>query len=111
MSFNIDRLNRNQSREFTFTGKTAEANALPQDKAVICGAETTNRVTARVNEFQASDQAEICIEKGQVPAKVFEAPKDLKQTPSTGPEMLSLAALIPLGGLGAYFNRKSKINR
>lgn len=108
-TYNISSLQPNQTNEETYTAQVVQDSTLPQNEAVICGPEMTNTATAQLGAYSATDQSEICVTRTiiNMPQKVFQTPP-LKQTPSTGPEMLSLAALIPSGALGVFLKRKSK---
>lgn len=108
LSFTIDSLNPGEERSFTVVAKTADAATLPQN------------VTCVVNEVKgsepdghiATDSSQVCIQKPatvptNVPPKVYNTPP-MKTTPNTGPEMLSLIALIPTGAAGFFLRKKSK---
>ena len=106
ISYTIDRLEAGATDEQTFIARIKEAGALPQEN-VIC---TTNSARAiAANNSTAEDTADFCIAR-EVPTKdtpqVFDTPP-VKETPSTGPEMLSLLALIPAAASGMYLRKKS----
>ena len=108
-SFSALNLNPSEQRTFVVTGKVVPNNQLPNDKGIVC---VVNQVTAANGNQQSQDNAEFCIQKQveQVTTKgglkVF-PPSTTTTTPSTGPEMLSLLALIPSGLMGLFLRKKS----
>lgn len=105
--YTITNLEPGKEHKVSLTAKTASAENLPSDKAITC---VVNTVKATENTGNtAQDSTQLCIEKQitNVPSKVFETP-NMKTTPSTGPEMLSLLALIPTGAAGLYLRKRSK---
>lgn len=118
VTFTVDALNPNETKTFTFTGKIAPANNLPNDKNVVC---VINRVSAKVGDKESTDNAQFCIQKGVAPqpgqptqpGQVTKGglpvmpPTQVTTTPSTGPEALALLALLPSGVLGYIFRKKS----
>lgn len=108
VSFIVGKLERGKKAEFLLTAKTAEADKLPNNQAITC---VTNNVQAFTSDgFTAEDNSQVCIEKsvlGAVPTpQIFEKPT-VKQIPATGPELIGLAALIPMGLAGIYLRRKA----
>lgn len=111
LSFKVDNLNPNESRVFTITGKIASADKLP-DQTIDC---EVNQAIATIDSgVVGQDNSQFCIQKQvitQVPSitkgglKVF-TPQQVTTTPSTGPEMLPLLALIPTGLAGIFLKRK-----
>ena len=115
LSFEVNNLGPNESRSFTLSGKVVSANQLPVDQGVVC---VVNQATATADSNASMDTAQLCIQKlvsAQAPTvpqqlptkgglKVF-PPPSVTTTPPTGPEALSLIAMIPTGALG-YFIRK-----
>lgn len=108
----------NDNRTVTFTvnsldnGKSAEFIISTKVKNDVNASCPINNVTSiDSNGNAAEDTAMICIDHESIPTKgpTVQQTPPMKQTPSTGPEMLSLAALIPTGALGMYLKRK-KIN-
>jgi uncharacterized repeat protein (TIGR01451 family) len=107
ITYSLARLEPGQSHEGTITVKAADANNLPTDRNIIC---VTNTVKATQDGNVATDNSQVCIEKGlkqKDGGPVVQQTPPLKQTPQTGPGMLSLAALIPAGALGLFLNRKA----
>lgn len=112
VTFTIDALNPNETKTFTFTGKIAPANTLPQEKDVVC---VINRVSAKIGDKESTDNAQFCIQKGAAPqpGQVTKGglpvmpPTQVTTTPPTGPEALALLALLPSGVLGYIFRKKS----
>lgn len=103
LTFSVQNLGAGQSMNFTFTAKVADANSLPNDKSVVC---VTNQVTGASNGITANDSSQLCIEKQVSQAPQVFPPKQMQQTPPTGPEMLPLLGLIP-GGLAGFFLKRS----
>lgn len=131
VTFDILDLKPGESRTFTLTGKIASQSALPADKTVLC---VTNTVKATNTEHAGNpltDTTQLCITKQGQPGqstttitpqqvlvtptlapvtkgglKVFPAPQ-VTQTPPTGPEMLALMGLLPLGSIGILLRKKA----
>lgn len=113
LSLDVSNLNPNESRNFTITGKIVSADKLP-DQTIDC---EVNQALASIDSNTTSqDNSQFCIQKqaiqtGQNPTttkgglKVF-TPGQVATTPSTGPEMLPLLALIPTGLAGIFLKRK-----
>lgn len=107
VSYTLQKLEPGQSHNGNISVKVADINNLPTDKNIIC---VTNNVRATQDGNVASDASQLCIEKGlkqKDGGPVVQQTPPLKQTPQTGPGMLSLAALIPAGALGFFLNRKA----
>lgn len=108
LTFNIPSLKANESKSYTIKGKVVNSSSLPADQAVNC---VVNQAKAIADRQESSDLSQFCIEKTVTTTKggipVMDAPKGLKQTPSTGPEMLALIGLIPAGLGGLYLRRKT----
>lgn len=100
ITFNIANLGTGQDQTFILVGRLSDANMMPSDQATIC---LINHSSVTDNSTQDSDSSQFCVQK-QVLGKVFPAPKIEKQ-PSTGPEMLPLALLLP-GALAGFILRK-----
>lgn len=106
----LDNLKANETRNLTVFGTIADASKLAKD--VTCDPDkTTNAVAATTNTGQTStDFATLCIQK-QVVTKgglpVFPPPKVLT-TPPTGPELIPLIGLLP-AGIGGWFLRRKSI--
>jgi uncharacterized repeat protein (TIGR01451 family) len=108
VNFVVGELKKGQKVEYVLTAKAADASALPNNQAVTC---VTNNVKATSTDGQeASDNAQVCIEKqvlGATPApQVFDKPQ-MKQLPPTGPELAYLFGLIPTGIAGFYLKKKA----
>lgn len=107
VTFTLDNLAANETRNFTFQGRIVDASQLAKD--VVCDPDkTTNAVAATTNTGQSSaDLARFCIQKG-ITTKgglpVFPSPK-VVTTPPTGPELIPLIGLLP-AGIGGWFLRK-----
>lgn len=102
LTFNIDKLESGKTAEFFIIAKVNE-NA--SNEAVFCPVNKVNAIDSARNA--AEDEAMICVNQPSVPVKVQTVPP-MKQTPSTGPELYSLFALIPMGATGIYLRRKTK---
>lgn len=118
LSFSFDNLKRGESRTFTLQGTVVAANQLPADQGVVC---VVNQVSAKSEPTGegAQDNAQFCIEKQiigvEVPGKggpVVIPQKPVPPSvgiPKTGPELLPLVALIPMGALGAFLRKKTSL--
>lgn len=100
VAFTIEKLDPGKSAELFVSAKVEKAGNCP-----------INAVRVVDNERNtADDTASFCTEqvvsqKGGGPI-VQETPP-MKQTPQTGPELFSLAALLPAGAFGVYLRKKS----
>lgn len=108
INFMVGKIAAGQTLDYVITAKIADAGSLPNNQAVTC---VTNNVTATASDgTQASDNAQLCIEKqvlGAVPTpQILEKPF-VKQIPATGPELGALFGLIPVGALGFYLRKKA----
>ena len=108
LSYRIESLDAGKTHENTFVVKSKPANELPADKGIICTTNTARSVAQ--DNSTAQDTSEVCIQKSVVTKpgtpQVFKG-GTVKETPSTGPEMLALIGLIPAGAAGMYLRRKS----
>lgn len=118
LSFEVNNLNPNETREFKITGKVVPSNILP-GQSIVC---VVNQAVGTMNGQTSQDNAEFCIQKVIVTptpevvttipittkggVTVFPAPQP-KVTPPTGPEMIPLLALIPSGIVGFILRKKS----
>lgn len=110
LTFELDGLRQNESRKFIVKGTI---NDVLKSTCVV------NYVRVKSGKVVADDNSKFCLEKSfceddaaaQTTTKggfpVMEAPKDMKQTPATGPEMLPLISLVPIGLTGVYLRKKS----
>jgi len=107
VTYTLDKLEPGQSHDGNISVKVADVSNLPSDKSIIC---VINTVKATQDGNVATDNAQLCIEKGlkqKDSGPVVQQTPPMKQTPQTGPGMLSLAALIPAGALGLFLNRRA----
>lgn len=107
LNINVDNLNGNESKTFEIAVQVTTKDRLPNDKGIVCA---TNQAIASISGIQKSDNSEFCIQKQEQVTKgglKVLTPVEVKKTPATGPEMLSLIALIPSGILGLFLRRKS----
>lgn len=104
LTYTINNLETGKTVKNTVTGKIADANLMPSDQGVIC---LINQAEGKdSNGVVNSSSAQFCVQKsvlGSTP-EVLPAPKVTK-TPATGPEMVSLALLLP-GALGGIILRR-----
>ena len=113
LTFNIGNFPANEARTYTVQGKIADANSFSFANGTTCV--VNQSIMNASNGQSAQDNAQFCIQltttttvvatKGGLPV-VSTAP--ITVTPSTGPGMLSLLALIPTGLAGFILRRKSK---
>lgn len=98
-------LKAGEEKSYTVVAKVTSNENLPSNQTVVC---VTNVARAKDNSGAAAeDNAQLCIEKG---GKVTVQPKvPAKNIPDTGPEMLALAFLPPLGAAGLYLRRKASL--
>jgi len=104
INFTIGTLGAGQKVEYVITTKSGKDSDLPN--TVTC---VTNEIAATATDGStANDDSQVCIEKkvlGTTP-KVEEKPK-VTNIPSTGPEMIALFGLAPLGALGFYLRKRA----
>jgi uncharacterized repeat protein (TIGR01451 family) len=116
LRFTIDQLKANETKVFFIEGKVVERDALPDAQQSRC---VINQATATANNKTSQDNALICLAKDPLTGStsqiqttkgglVIHPPAQSKTTPSTGPEALAIAALLPLGGLGFFLRFKAK---
>ena len=108
LTFKIPNLNADESRKYIIEGKVVSADMLPSGQGVVC---VVNQAAAKTGNNESLDNSQFCIERTVITTKggipVMDAPKGLKQTPSTGPEMLALIGLIPAGLGGLYLRKRA----
>lgn len=103
INFVIGRIEAGKSVEYVISTKAADSSALPT--TVNC---VVNKVSADSPDgAQASDQAQVCIEKlAEKPqAQVMEKPT-VNTIPATGPETDILLGLLGTGSLGFFIRKK-----
>ncbi len=101
LSFAVNNLNPGQSATYYVSTKVLDSDKLPSDQGIFC---PINQVSATdTNGFTNSTSSQFCIERN-----VLGAIPTIVSTPSTGPEVLPLALLLP-GGLGGLILRKKSI--
>lgn len=110
LSMTLDKLEKNEVRDFFVQAKVVDASKLPSDESTTCVA---NQVTVTAMGKTAQDNAQFCIEKAANPQvskgglPVY-PPLAAKTTPATGAESLALIGLIPSAIAGLALRRKSK---
>ena len=108
INWTIGKLERGKKAEYVITAKTANDDKLPKNQAITCVINNVKAVSS--DGSQAEDNSQLCIEKqvlGTVTTpQIFDKPS-AKQIPATGPEMLALFGLVPMGAAGIYLRRKA----
>jgi uncharacterized repeat protein (TIGR01451 family) len=102
VTFTIEKLDPGKEAELFVSAKV--------NKAGICPVNTVHVVDSMRNT--ADDTASFCTENAVNPkdgGPVVQQTPPMKQTPQTGPELFSLAALLPASAFGVYLRRKAKI--
>lgn len=105
LTYTIEDLNANETRQFVIVAKVKGANSLPNTQNTVC---VVNQASLTRGNDESRDNSQFCIEKttkGGLP--VMPAPK-MTQTPSTGAESLALIGLIPAAVGGLFLRRRSK---
>lgn len=124
----IESLKANETKVLTVQLMSARVEDLQRNNNSLC---TLNRADARVGNEMSEDNAVVCVSGGatntvqnqqsgqnNTPSSnptqtrggtpVFpQNSANTRQTPETGPELLGLAALLPLGATGLYLRRKT----
>lgn len=105
LTYTVNNLEAGKEVRNTIAVKVADANLLPSDQGIIC---LINNVKGTAsNGFIDASKAQFCVQKqvlgGSTP-QVLPAPS-VTSTPATGPEMLSLALLLP-GAIGGFILRR-----
>lgn len=110
--FMIPTLEAGKSYTATVSGKIADATSLPNDQRIFC---LVNRAAATSGDQTSTDNTQFCVENTSVEQQVTSkggqpvyGPSAAETTPKTGPEMLTLAALIPGGIIGHLLRKKVK---
>ena len=109
VTYTLKDLKINETRTEDIVVKVVDEKALSSKGGVVC---TVNQSSAISEGKVTQDNSQFCIEKvikvtkGGLPVKP--APP-LKETPPTGPEMLSLIGLIPAGLAGILLRKKKFI--
>lgn len=111
VTYTITDLKKGETNEQTLVVKVADSSKLPVNQGITCL--TNNAKATDNNGLVANDASAFCVEKQIITSKptpaVFES-VPVKKIPETGPEMLSLLALIPAGLAGIAIRKKTKIN-
>lgn len=112
LSFSINNLMPNETRNFIILGRVVSAPQLPSTQGVLC---VVNQASAVSDDGSSSqDNSQFCIEN-KIPAPVVItkggfpvlSPVPITSTPSTGPESLVLFSLIPTGITGLLLRKYS----
>lgn len=109
ITFNLTNLKSNETRKFMVVGKVDD---------ILKATCVVNHVQAKSDKSVAEDNSKFCFEesicadesaqgttKGGFP--VMEAPKEITETPATGPGLLPIVSLIPTAALGIYLRKRS----
>lgn len=112
VTYTINNLPAGQTNEQTIVARVATEDKLPKDQGVFC---LTNKVSATDNRGTiAEDTAGFCVQQNlavqPTPTPQVYDKVPVKNIPTTGPELLPLAGLIPAGLAGLILRRKTKIN-
>jgi uncharacterized repeat protein (TIGR01451 family) len=114
LSFTIDTIKAKSSRDFVLQSKIV---ATSSQQSITC---VVNQVSAFVNQVTSIGNSQFCINNNQPANTSNDSPTTTKgglpiypptkatKTPGTGPETLSLFALIPMAAAGFFLRRKSK---
>ncbi len=105
-SYTLGQINPNETKVFTITAKTPSEDKFASNPTCM-----TNTATVTGNSANtATDTAQFCVQKGNPTTKggtpVYPAPT-VKNTPSTGPEMLPLIGLIGSGFIGSLLRKRT----
>jgi uncharacterized repeat protein (TIGR01451 family) len=114
LTLNITNLNPGETTKFVMITRVVASNLLPAGQGVVC---TVNQASVVFGSEESKDNSQFCIEKevttgANIPTTtkgglpVMDAPP-IKETPDTGPGMLSLLGLIPAGLAGFYIRRRA----
>lgn len=111
ITFDVNNLDASRAQQFVINTKVVDNNQLPQDQGTIC---VVNQVNAFEDSgFTASDSSQVCISRqvlGVNPTPQVFTTVPVKTIPNTGPEMLPLLGLVPLGLTGFILRKKIKLN-
>lgn len=109
LTFDINNLDAGKAVSFLITAKVADDQNLPKDQSSICVA---NRVNATENNgASASDSSQVCITRVvTTPTPMIYQKVPVKDIPKTGPELLSLLGLAPLGAAGYFLRKKARLS-
>lgn len=102
LTYNLSNLKAKETRTDKIVAKIVNASDLPINEGNLC---VVNQSVASSEGMSDQDNSQFCIEKV---TKVI-PPPPIKQTPSTGPEMLPLIGLIPAGLAGILLRRRTNI--
>jgi uncharacterized repeat protein (TIGR01451 family) len=113
LSFEIDNLPANQTKNFTIISKIVDATQIPIGQGgVVCVINQATATNLDNNSQTSQDNAQFCIGKTATssgfPSVTTTA---VTVTPPTGPESFALFALIPTGIAGLFLRKKSAITR
>ncbi|GIW62078.1 MAG: hypothetical protein KatS3mg089_0930 [Patescibacteria group bacterium] len=109
LSFEIDKLQTGETKEYIVKGKIVASNMLPANESLIC---VLNKASIIINGQISSDTAQLCIEKPVLGTKtkgglnIFPPPQTVT-TPQTGAETFALLSLLPAAVIGTLLKYKS----
>jgi uncharacterized repeat protein (TIGR01451 family) len=114
LTFTIDTLKANETRNFDLRGKVATADKLPKAQNTSCMA---FQARAAFGNTMSADTAQFCVQKTPQPTQAVRSGQTTKgglavqpaptskTTPPTGPQTLTLLALIPTGLAGLLLRK------
>jgi uncharacterized repeat protein (TIGR01451 family) len=122
LMFVFSKLDAGQSRSFTIEGKVAPARSIPATAGITC---VVNQARGEKDRNVSTDNTQFCLQTAgtqpqqnatpqqpgqpqptQTTMPVYEAP-NAPTSPNTGPELLGLIGLLPLGAAGMYLRKYS----
>ncbi len=111
LSFDLNDVKPNESRMIKITGKITSSDKLPTGITCV----VNQAIAATTNQGTSQDNAQFCIDAAKKALEITESKGGLKvfppstaaKTPSTGPEALSLIALVPSAILGFILRRRA----
>jgi uncharacterized repeat protein (TIGR01451 family) len=116
-TFDIDKLNANETKTYTVRGKIVPVDQIPANQNITC---VVNQASATSNDRESVDNAQFCIERqatNGTPAptvppttkgglKIFPEPQT-QTTPKTGPAEVAMFSLMGSGAAGYYMRKLS----
>ncbi|TXH01204.1 MAG: hypothetical protein E6P95_02270 [Candidatus Moraniibacteriota bacterium] len=108
LTFDVNNLDAGKAVSFLITAKVADDTNLP-NQSTVC---VTNQVRAIEDSgASAQDSSQVCITRVvPTPTPMIYEKVPVKDIPKTGPELLTLLALAPVGLAGFYLRKKSKLS-
>lgn len=108
LTFETYDLEANESRDFTVVGKIVNSSEIPTNEGdIVCVVNQAHSVNLDNSSQTSHDNAQLCIQKGEVKGFPTYSTETITVTPSTGPGMLGFISLIPTGIAGWFLRKKS----